>query len=292
MAELAEVSLSYSGDLADDRELDFYDVAEALKGFQRSLALTTHLVLNGEVITQAPSLEGAQILALVPEQGSWKVTAIIIASITGAYHLGTAPKDTPLGNLIGSAYDYVISETLGFHVDYDKTLGQQYDELKKANKDIKPLPQSKFDATVEKCEVAIRAMHRPIVMSETAEEAKITARIDGTLRSIGPPLTPETHDYIAFTEHERDPREILGRIASYNINTYKGRVFVTQEGRPIPFELEESARSLSNIALITESLRLNAVNSSDPTAEIKLVALRNTSRSGRLKKLIVLRVSR
>ena len=114
-----EVTLSFMGDRADESEIEFYDVAQALIGFQRSLALTTHLILNDEIITQAPSLDGAQILALPPEPGSWKITAAIM--LTGAFYtLGTAPKDTPIGNLISSAYDYVISETLGFHVDYDK----------------------------------------------------------------------------------------------------------------------------------------------------------------------------
>jgi hypothetical protein len=145
MAAVIPFELSFSGRLAEHQEIDFYDVAEALKGFQRSLALTTHLVLNGEVITQAPSLEGARILLLALEPGSWKATAVVMVGLTTAlYQLGTAPKDTPLGNLVSSAYDYVISETLGFHVDYDKTLGQQYEELKR-ERDVKQLPQGKFD---------------------------------------------------------------------------------------------------------------------------------------------------
>src|SRR5262249_8265011 len=146
---------SYSGARADQQEIDLYDVAEALIGFQRSLAITVHLVLNGQVITQAPSLKGAQIIALPPDAGSWKLKAAVIGSIAaGAYHLGTAPRDTPLGNLISSAYDYVIAETLGFHVDYRKTLGQQYEELKR-RQDIKPMPEARFDAVIEKCEAAI-----------------------------------------------------------------------------------------------------------------------------------------
>ena len=56
---IANISLSYSGLLADRSEIDFYDVSQALVGFQLSLALTTHLILNDEIIVQAPSLKGA-----------------------------------------------------------------------------------------------------------------------------------------------------------------------------------------------------------------------------------------
>jgi hypothetical protein len=117
-----DLTLSYAGAEADHHELDFYDAAIALIGFQRSLALTTHFVINNEVITQAPALKGARILAIPPEPGSWKITAAVIVGISGLYKVGTAPIDTPLGNIVNSAYDYVISTTLGFHVDYKSTL--------------------------------------------------------------------------------------------------------------------------------------------------------------------------
>jgi hypothetical protein len=61
-------SLVFEGEEADTNRLDFYDAADALTGFQRSLALTTHLMLNGEIIVQAPSLRGARIYLDVPEQ--------------------------------------------------------------------------------------------------------------------------------------------------------------------------------------------------------------------------------
>jgi hypothetical protein len=74
-----EIELSYIGAEADEHELDFYDASVALIGFQRSLAITTHLILNGEVITQAPALKGARILALPPEEGSWKIKAAVFS---------------------------------------------------------------------------------------------------------------------------------------------------------------------------------------------------------------------
>ncbi|MFZ5907284.1 MAG: hypothetical protein ACOYVJ_07725 [Nitrospirota bacterium] len=92
MSEIIKLSISFSGSNADDNEIDLYDVSQALVGFQRSLALTTHLVLNDQIITQAPSLKGAQILALPSEEGSWKMTAVIVVGAVSALHqLGTLP---------------------------------------------------------------------------------------------------------------------------------------------------------------------------------------------------------
>ncbi len=127
MDSIAVFSLSFTGRAADHNLIEFYDAAEALVGFERSLAITTHYVLNGSVITQAPSLKGAKIYAISPQAGSWKILAYIAAAGTLISQINAIPKDTPLGNLIYSAYDYVIHETLGFHVDYSKTLGVQFE---------------------------------------------------------------------------------------------------------------------------------------------------------------------
>lgn len=292
MAETISFTLAYTGATADNNQIDFYDVAHALEGFQRSLALTTHLVLTGEVITQAPALKGAQIVVSPPEVGSWKITAGIIVSVaTGFYELTTAPPETVLGNLVRSGYDFVISETLGFHVDFKKTLGQQYDELHFHDHSIKKLSEAKFDAVVEKSETAIKLMHRPIAESKTATKAEILTQSKGRLFQIGPTLNSETYDYIDFTKRIEEPLEIIGRISSYNMNTFKGRIFSIAEGRPIPFELATSARDSRTIRLITESLARNAQGDEDG-GDIRCTVFSNYSRSDRLKSLIILSVVR
>jgi hypothetical protein len=93
-----QFTLAYDGKLATDRAIDFYDVAHALAGFQRSLALTMHVMINGEVITQAPSLRGAQILTLPVEEGSWKFVAAIGGLV---FALSQAPQNSVVGHDIG-----------------------------------------------------------------------------------------------------------------------------------------------------------------------------------------------
>ena len=181
---------------------------------------------------------------------------------------------------------------MGFHVDYDKSLGRQYEELKKSKQNTLPvLEQSQFDSAIEKCEPAIREMHRPIIKSETANKAQILFRSYGSEIPFKHPLNRATFDYISEITRDDGIAELRGYVSSYNMNTFKGRIFLTNEKRPIPFELAGDARSSIGIQNITNSLSLNAFERFDNRAMIVVRAFKNRSKSGRLKSLYVLEVS-
>lgn len=288
-----QFTLTYKGHSSERSEIDLYDVSQALIGLQRSLALTTHLVLNSEIITQSPALKGAHIYALPPEEGSWKITAaIIVTASTAFYHLGTAPKDTPLGHLIYSAYDYVVSESLGVHVDFQKSLGQLYEEAQKNNQKIPELKQHQLDSLTEKCLPAIREIHRPIYKTNTAESASIIASLKSKILLVGKHFTLQTYEYMSLSEAGDEPDSINGRIASYNSNTFKGRIYVPEEGRPVPFELSEKCRTDQTIQLIVNSLRATAMKDyNNVQSTVYCSAFKNKSKSGLLKSYIILDVS-
>ncbi len=288
MDDLIRLSLSYRGGRSESNELDLYDAAQDLIGFQRSMALTTHLVLNGEIITQAPNLRGAIITSKAPVAGSWEVSAIIAISGAVIYKLGTAPKDTPIGHIVRSAYDYVIAELCGFHVDYNKTLGQQYNELKKSKSNTTPvLERSKFDSLIEKCESAVEFMHRPMVKSLTAGSAAIVDTSDYDLGLFDFHLDRETFQNIRFeiTSTGTDPWQ--GSVSSFNMNTFKGRVFISDEQRPIPFEISSETRDRRSLRKIAESLSLNIQYPDNYNSHISFDAFARRSRSGRLKNLVI-----
>ena len=157
MVVRVEFTLSFNGAESDDHHIDLYDISQALIGFQRSLALTTHLVLNNKIITQSPALKGAKVFAVPAEEGSWNIKGVVIASVIsgGAYQLTTTPNNTPLGHLIFSAYDYLVKESLGFHVDYNKSLGKLYEEQIAEKADVPKIEQHKMDSLIEKCSTAI-----------------------------------------------------------------------------------------------------------------------------------------
>jgi hypothetical protein len=286
---MIELTLRYTGGLADQNFLEFYDAARALSGFQRSLAIATHLALNGEIITQAPALKGAKILTQAPSEGSFKSKAWII--LGGAVTLGSVGSDSPVGQVITSIYDYMLSETMGFHVDYSKTLQVQYhDHLEKMK-----ITEEKLDSAMEKSESGINDMHRPIYASKTATMADIHVNQRDLARKLGPDMSIITYEYIAHTSRDSDAVEIYGVVSSYNINTFRGRFFSFEHQRPIPFELMENARTEEMISLIARSLTLNAVaraaKRNDPNAYIEVVAHKLESSTGKLKSLHIVKVS-
>ncbi len=287
-----QFELSYAGADSDNHEIDLYDVSQALVGFQRSLAITTHLILNGEIITQAPALKGAQIFAFPSEEGSWKIKAGILVFGTAAYHVATAPNNTPLGHLVYSAYDYVISESLGFHVDYNKSLGELYEENKKKNVKLPVVREAQLDSVIEKCSTAITEMHRPIYKTKTAETARIHTNIDNRRVPLSPVFSFESFQYIIEEFTEDEVNVIRGFVSSYNSNTYKGRIYVPEEERPISFELAEHVRGEADIQLIVDSLRGNALRKFEAEpVEIFCKVQRITTKAGHLKKYRVLAVS-
>lgn len=281
--------LSFVGHDADLHQIDLYDVAQAMVGFQRSIALTSHLVINGKIIVQAPALKGARVLALPAEDGSWKTTAVVLA---GVYAIGTAPVDTPLGHLVHSMYDYVVSETLGEHVDYDKSIGQIYEQYKEQNIEVPKIEQHQADSLLEKCETAIKEIHRPIHMTQSASEASITSVLGETKLQVGTTFSLDTYEFIHEVIASDFPEIIQGRITSYNSNTFKGRIYVAKEGRPVSFELTENARGNNAVQLLVASLSVNAIKDyNSEWSQVYCRVIKYTSKSGHLKKFTILQVS-
>lgn len=284
-------TLSYEGKQTDDHHIDLYDAAQALMGFQRSLALTTHLILNDEIITQAPSLRGARILAEPSEPGSWKITAIV-STATAMFALGSAQNNSPIGHLLFSLYDYVISESLGVRVDYNKSLGVLYEEAQQRKQLLPRVTQSQADALVEKCDRAVIEMHRPIVKSETATRCVITGGRWGHEVPLQVFLDEESYAFIHETVSDRVPNIYKGRVSSYNTNTFKGRIFIPAIGRAVAFELEPHTQSQRAVKVVTTSLFHSGLKQfNEPGCLIYIVAFRNTSKSGTLKSFTVSKVS-
>jgi hypothetical protein len=290
MSEMLELTLSYNGNDASNHEIDLYDVSQALIGFQRTLALTTHLVFNNKIITQAPALKNAKILASPVEEGSWKIKAGVV--LTGVYFATTIPQNTVLGHVVFSLYDYVVSESLGFHVDFNKSLGKLYEENQVKNLNIPTIKQYQADSLIEKCSTAIKEIHRPIFKTETATSASITAKFGNDIKPINANLSIDTYNYIDEIFSNPVPYIIKGRISSYNSNTFKGRIYSAEEGRPISFELQQSAKGDHPLQLIIASLSAYTRNNfDDKWINLYCVVHKITSRSGQLKSYKITSIS-
>ena len=289
-SDLLQFTLSFTGELADEHRIDLYDVSQAIIGFQRSIALTTHLVINQKIITQAPALKGAEILAFPPTDGSWKINSVVV--LTALSGLGTLENNSPLGHLVYSLYDYVVSESLGVHVDLNKSLGQLYEEAQKNKVKLPAIKQHQADSLIEKCNTAMHEIHRPIYMTGTAGKAEISATINKKRlpleTSFGCKLGNISTRHVHLTKEEA----FAGRVSSYNSNTYKGRIYVEQFGRPVSFELNKNARGQKIVELITSSLQSNALRAyKEDEGRVYFRGYQRTSRSGQLKCLLITNLS-
>ncbi len=285
------IELKYSGELADDHQIDLYDYSQALYGLERSLALTTHLILHDEVITQATALRGARIICEAPRPGSLTILAGICMAGAALYKLGTLKQDSPLGHLVYSAYDYVVHKVTGQDLDYDKSLRKLYEEGQEANRlDVSLPTESKFDSLAEKLESPLTKLHRPIIQSETAESAELIFPSGGSKKHSLIKLDRDSYGRIKYRSRSEEISVIRAKVSVFNPNTFNGRMFVPSEGRTIPFYLTHAGRSSEAFNLIGESYSKNLNDRDDEDALLEFDVLTTRSKLGRLTKYSVIKV--
>lgn len=255
-----------------------------MAGLERTLALSTHLFLNSEIITQAPSLKGARVLIGVSEPGSWKIPAYIAAGSSALFAIGSLEANNPIGHAMYSLYDYIVREAVGLPVDYQNSLVETYNQAIAQGAQGFMVPEEpKLAALVEKVESALTDVHRPLINSVSADQAIIGYQASGSHVPAPLILNRETYSHLRYSERDTSSSFVHGKVASYNLNTFKGRFFSLEEGRPIPFNLLDVAKTSAAIKVITSSLRANAIDQSDDTAIIKMSVVAERGKTGRVK---------
>jgi len=150
------------------------------------------------------------------------------------------------------------------------------------------LDQSRIDSVVEKCENAVIDIHRPIIKSESAIEAKIRCKYKGEKLKKIPKLTSETYEYISETIKSDLRKTYQAKTTSYNINTYRGRVYVPDLGnRTIPFVISDNSRNRKLIRKLTNSLNIGATDRETEDSFIYINCSKNISSTGRVKSLVI-----
>lgn len=285
------ISLSFDGAAAENGIISLYDLTRALIGFERSLALTTHFVLHDEVITQVTSLRGAQILCSPAEIGSYKVPAYIAAIGTAIGSIGSLESTNPIGHMVFSVYSLAVESATGQAVDYEKTLQQIYrDGLEGGTEGFLMPTRSRMESLVEKIEPAVADMHRPLIASQTAEELRINEGQADETSSKEILLNNHTFDGLRFRRLDDKNRKVFGKISSFNMNTFNGRMFALDEERPIPFSLSHAARTEKQVKLIGQGIALNISDPASDASVLEFDVLPTYSRTGRVTKYLVIGV--
>jgi len=252
------VKFVYERGSASDNRLDLYDGAKSLEGIARTLTITTHALLNGEVRTRADSAHGAELYIQAPRSGSfiYEATIFIGGAITS-----------------GIFYDflkYTLNEAIGRIEDGP----------------IRPALQDRIEPTIGELpavlESALLDVHRPLMqspemrLSVTRPRGEVLAVFD---RETGLNLLPHN-------ETLSDP--ILGNVTRYNTLSRWGKLYDKAEGRVISFHLSEDL-TVQERSLITWSLHESNLRQ-DHWLYFKVVALKTASQN-RTKRYFITRVS-
>lgn len=234
----ANIKLIYSGGVdATTSGIDLYDLSKALYGFHRSLAITYHYLLHDEIITKTPYARDFRIISYPPKEGSFEIIACILVASKIIKEFTTASKDTILGHVAFSLYDYVVKKCLGIHIDMSKSLYKQYLESRK----------HKVESLAQKLESSVRYMHRPI-QTHSAIACSLSFDEGNKIE-----FDRKTLDMIDKMQIETESNMYTGRVSGYSANTRSGMIYSEEEKRSIPFEIEKGididtgclARSLS-----------------------------------------------
>jgi hypothetical protein len=248
----------YTGGDAEDNRLDLYDGAVSLQGIARSLAITTHAFINGEVRTRADIAHGASLYLYPSRRGSFVLEAAVWMTAAVAS---------------GVFYDfirYTYKEAVGALDDSDEPGGA-------LEKRIEPT-LGELPAVLES---SLTSVHRPIT-----QDPKIRIAV----------TRPRGEELIVFDAQTAnallpvatkllDP--ILGHVTRYNTISRWGRFYDYSEKRVISFFLEANISDRER-SLITWSLHQANVNG-DGT--LYMFATADVTPTGKVKRYTVSKVS-
>lgn len=284
MAEI-NLELKFTGKLANENKIEMYDAWQALAGFHRSLAITTNLIITGELISRSQSLQHAEIFLKPIEIGSWKSVVAITAGTTA---LLTASTDSLGGHLVFSAYHYVIKKATGIDVDYDDGALQEQLRRRKTTTG-KAINIERLDKVVERCEGSVLKMHRPIAISGSAEKGEIYCYGPRLIAPIKlAEINRSTHSYVANPTQSSSPQLLRVKISSYDIRTFSGRAHVYGiKDRVLVFELVNCCKEPKQIELIIESMKIHANDSNDDASFIFFKCQGIETIDGQLRNLLV-----
>lgn len=247
--------------------LHAYDAAQALYGMARSLAVTTHYAINGRVIRQAPSLQGATILVSPPREGSFEFLFLVLA-------------DPIVQGVAGGVLANYITDITKYA--YRKISGLPYSPDTEALQQVLDTHPGDIDALCDSIDSDVVRVHRPI------ENNVNNFHIYGGHVQIGD-FNRQTFDAAKFRELSRGEEVFVGRVAALNANSDHGRIWIADLGRTIAFQRDREVRRLRDSDRQMLSWSLDQYTNGE-NGDIALVGKCLRNRSGDVTKIFIHRV--
>lgn len=279
--KIFDISMRYCGGVdTKNSVIDLYDLSTALYGLHRSLAITTHFVIHNEIITKAPYAKDLKILTKPAKSGSYEIVGMVLVAGAAIYKFGTAPRDTPIGHIAATVYEWAVAICTGKTVDYSTTPIAA--KLKKME-----IETRKIESLAQKIEPSVLSMHRPI-LTQSAETSQLAI---GSANNII--FDSQSLDLTKKLTIDTDPLQFEGRVAGYNPNTRSGMIYSTAEKRAIPFELERgldiTTSTLAESLLLYDRVKSRKLYGAR-SGFFKFLAKRVINQSGSVKKYYITHV--
>lgn len=225
MPQLVEVPLeiTFKTPKEDGDQLEFYDGADSLFGYAKSLRIVTHYLCTGDVKFQAPAAKAPYVAIRPSRRGSFIQDVIIMVGPQGLA-LGTATL-TLSAPLVRRFIVHMFRRTGGVSDDPKSS------ELK----DVIDAKGGELEALSEAIDGPMIGAHR------TVQSRNIPSSLghDGKAHFT---MTEGTLSYLRTRIKVEEEEEIKGVVASYNLNSQYGRIFDPEEARTIPFQIDKENR--------------------------------------------------
>lgn len=244
--------------------IDLYDAGIALSGISRSLAISIHYLINGRIIKQAPSLDGASINLLPPARGSFIFDVDILSA---ASTIAGVAASGVFGN---ACYDFL-------KVVFNRTVGRDSTPTDPRVQKLFKNDNGEIDTIIDTIEGDVASIHRPII-----KESKNVVIIGGSNNIVN--LDMRSYDYVKAKILSDYAEDFYGNISSFNANSCKGRIYIIDEQRTVPFSPGDEGFSDSEKAILAWSLGEYVNNR---PGKVRLRGRSVTTQSGLLKNLII-----
>jgi len=233
-----EIPLKLKYDVPDSKEgrINLYSGPKSIFGFGKVIQLSTHLILNDEVINRSTAVRNAEFYLLPSKKGSYiQELNIIVLNYPAESLVVSTIAINVLSNHISDAIKWLISSAAGItdsaYVPLEPRLGSKlephFDDL-----------QVVMDGAILEAHKTVERSGGSVVLSDANHQELVT-------------FNQDTLDYIKETKVSKDHEVIKGHVTRYNVLTGNGRLLDDETGDVIPFSPK---RSFNNHLFLSWSL--------------------------------------
>lgn len=237
MVDAFPLKIRFLGGEAKKHRLEFYDGADALFGFAKSIRLASHYLFTGKVAFQAPSAKGVQLYMVPPKAGSYE-QPIHVEFVND--ELIVNGKRVPVSSEV---FQDFITQAL------NNAVGNQIDpETDEVNEIITAKPGD-IDVLSEALDGPLKGSHRFIGKARSHKSTKLITDVSGGDEEIVK-FDGDTLDYLNTRIYADNLEDVIGTVAAYNRNSVTGRFYVPDLQRTVPFKPEKGVAIKDRTPLI------------------------------------------